>query len=144
LLLQLGEDCVRILVGPVCQHDHVLAIIAVGFAVGGLDDDGRVHTGLLLQLGMAVVPVGTALLDREAVGEGRTRRDPAKADPWHPVHVGGQDDPMPMDGRWLVQAVGNADRHVLALAPSEYRAGHGPVDRRDQPIPSRHVDRLFL
>lgn len=60
VLLQVVQDLLRILVGPVLQDDHGLAQLL--WACGArFDDDAAMNPGLLLQVGVRVVPVGTRL-----------------------------------------------------------------------------------
>src|SRR3546814_11237620 len=70
-LLEPGEQALRIEVGPIGEHDHVVAVIGEGLGFQRVDDRRPVKTGLLLETGMAVVPVGAALHDAEGarVGE---------------------------------------------------------------------------
>ena len=63
------------LVAPVGQQHDIVAIEGLRVAAAGLDDDRAVKARLLLKRRMAVIPVGAALMDREAVGEGLAGRD---------------------------------------------------------------------
>ena len=64
------------------EHDDVLTIIGNRVRTSRIDDDRAVVTFLLLHVGVAVVPVGAGLFDRELIdkrfaganaGEGHTR-----------------------------------------------------------------------
>ena len=48
LLLQLGEDALRLLVRPVAEQHHVVAVVAERFRLAGVDHQGAVDPGLLL------------------------------------------------------------------------------------------------
>jgi hypothetical protein len=61
--LELGEYLHRILIGPVGQLHHEVAVGADRFPITRLDDDRAVHAGNLLHAGVRVVPVGAALLE---------------------------------------------------------------------------------
>ena len=110
----------------------------------GRDDDRCVHARLLLQIPMAVIPIGAALPDREPIREALAGRDARKAQSGYAVHGRGQDHPVPVDRGRDVQPIVHADRDVLALAPPQHRSRHGAVDLRDPLFPARHVHRLFL
>ena len=129
LLAQAHEHAHGIGVGPVGELDDVVAVgpDVVG-RIGGVDDDGAVHAGELLHARVRVVPVGAVLAHAEAVGEGLPRRDAGKAHPGNAVHLVGELDAVPVDGGGLAQAVGDADRHGVALAPAQHGAGKRAVD----------------
>src|SRR3546814_1300488 len=76
---------------------------------------------LLLHAGVAVEPVGAALHDREAVGEGLAGRDAGETDPRHAVLRGRHDQAVPVDRGRLVQLVGDGDRHLLTLLEPQGR-----------------------
>ncbi|MCY1281560.1 hypothetical protein D9M70_303700 [compost metagenome] len=128
LLLQLGDHPGRVLVGPVTQHHHVVALVLVGLRLLRVDHDGAVHAHLFLQAGMAVVPVGAVLLHLEAVLVHAVRGDAGEAEARHAVHVGRQDHAVPVDGGVFVQAVAHPQGHGVAFAPAQQRAGEGAVD----------------
>ena len=114
-------------VGPVRQHDHVLAIVFDRVAAARIDDQRTIKPGLFLKMAVAVVPVGAVLPDRNAVGESLARRDAGKAQTRHPVHVRRHPDAVPMDRGRLLQAIGYRDRHGITLAPAQQRSGHEPL-----------------
>src|SRR5262252_6141250 len=68
---------------------------------------------------MAVVPIGAALIYREAVDEGFAGRDAAEAESRHAVHRRGRAHAVPMDRTRLAQAVGDGKRYGVALAPAQ-------------------------
>lgn len=127
LLFQLGEDPRGVFVGPVREHHHIITIVAVGLGCCGRDDDRCVHARLLLQIPMAVIPIGAALPDREPIREALAGRDAREAQSGHAVHGCWQDHPMPMEGSRDVEAIVHADRDVLALVPPQHRAGTEPL-----------------
>src|SRR5699024_3124827 len=114
--------------GPVGEQQHVLAIIAEGFALGGVDDQWPGMAELLLKAGVTVVPVGTVLAYREAVGEGLTGGDAGEADAGNAILVGRQDQAMPVDGRRLIEQVGHPEYGILALLEADHRPGDLAVD----------------
>src|SRR3546814_12530074 len=99
----------------------MLAVVGDGVCARRVDDDRAVMADLLLEPGMAVIPVGAVLDDREFVGEGRLRQDAGEADAGHAVHVKGKDEAVPVDGRVLVPRVFDVDPDILAFA----KAGEG-------------------
>src|SRR6266700_3071750 len=58
----------------------------MGVATFRFNNDRSIYSGLFLECGMAVVPVGAALMHREAVDEGLAGRDAGKAQSRHAVH----------------------------------------------------------
>ncbi len=106
----------------------MLAVVAEGFALGGVDDQRPGVAELLLQAGVAVVPVGAVLAHREAVGEGLAGGDAGEADAGHAILVGRQDQAMPVDGRRLIEQVGHPEYGILALLEADHRPGALAVD----------------
>ena len=68
--LEIAQDLVWILAREVGEDDEIIALGPDDIASLGLDDDRAVETTLFLGARMGVVPIGAALADREAVGEG--------------------------------------------------------------------------
>ena len=130
LLLELREDSLGVLVGPVRQHHDVLAVVLERLGLARLDHQRTVDAQLLLKRGVAVVPVRAALPHRKAVGVALARMDSVEAEARHAVHVGGQQDAVPVNGRLFVQGVGHSQRHRVALSPSQQRAWQRSVDRQ--------------
>ena len=128
LRLELGQRAHRVGAGPVRQQHDVLAVGANGFTIARLDDERAIQAGHLLHAAVRVVPVGAALLQRIAVGEGLAGRDAGKAHARYAVHLEWQDDAVPVDRCRLAQAVGDANRHGLAFAHAQRRPGQTAVD----------------
>ncbi|MNJ36407.1 hypothetical protein D3C77_311930 [compost metagenome] len=118
LLFQGRHQRVGGLVAPVAEQQHIVALIVMRFGLFRLDDDCPVYPGLFLQAGMAVVPVGAALLQGELIEVIATGFDTGKAQARDSVHVGRQDDAVPVQRGGLVQAVAYAQRHGVAFAPA--------------------------
>ena len=142
---QLGIDIRRILVGPVGKQDRIFAIVFEGFWFGRIDDDGAIQTGLLLETGMTVVPVGATLQQRKAVGEGFARGNTAKAVGHirHAIHCTGQDDAMPVNGTGFLQMIGHAQRNRVALTKTQRGRRQGSVDRSGHGWSTGEIDGLF-
>ena len=140
LLLELAKHAIGALVGPVGEHHHVLAVVVERLRFAGVDDQRTIHAELLLKARMAVIPVGAALLDREAVVVGRARLDAGEAEPGHAVHVGRQDDAVPVNRGVLVECVGHAQPHRVAFAPAQQRPRHRSVDGQGRAVPAGDVD----
>src|SRR3546814_6967674 len=83
-----------------------------------------VKTGLLLETGMAVVPVGAALHDVDAVMVGLAAVDAVEAQTGHAVHVRRQQDAVPVDRRLVAmdgtggQGLADAQVDGRALPPA--------------------------
>ena len=109
-------------VGPVREQQHVFAVEAVGRWCDRVDHDRPVQPGLFLEQRMAVVPVGAVLPELEAVVVGLARGDAVKAQPRHAVHVGRQQQAVPVDRADVIaQRVVHVQVDGLALAPAQDR-----------------------
>src|SRR3546814_14579482 len=85
-------------------------------------------TELFLQTGMAVVPEGARLLDRELVMIGFTWPDAGEADARHPVHLEGQEQPMPVDRAVFVQRIGDVEADRTPFLQAQQRRRSRAVD----------------
>src|SRR5699024_2876479 len=128
--LQVREHATRVLERPVRQHDRELSLVIVRLRLSRLDDNGPVDPGLLLKPAVAVVPVGPALADWEAILEGRGRRDAWKAHSWHSVHPRRDEETMPVDGGVLVQRVRDSECDVLSFAEADLGPWNSAIDCR--------------
>ncbi|SAJ32035.1 Uncharacterised protein [Enterobacter cloacae] len=75
-----------------------------------------------------MVPVGAVLPDLEAVFVETAGSDAFEAEARHAIHVGRQDDAVPVDRGVLGEAVAHPQGHVVAFAPAQGRAGQRTVD----------------
>ena len=143
--LQLGIDHRGVLVRPVGQHDHIVAVIGEGFGFLRIDDDGAIQAGLFLEPRVAVIPVGTALhhLELVAMGSAGGNAGEAIGDIGHPVLAAGQYDAVPVNGAGFRQVVLHPQGDRVALLPAQdgrgKRAVHGSADARR----TREVHHLF-
>src|SRR5690606_10647283 len=103
--------------------------------------------GLLLETGMAVVPVRTALHDVETVLVRLTAIDAIEAQARDTVHVGRQQDAVPVD-RCLVamdragwQGIADPQVDGGAFSPAQQRRRNRPVDRDRWPRGAGEVHR---
>src|SRR3546814_10040650 len=112
-LLQSRKQRGRIQVGPVRQHHHGVAVIRERLGLERVDDDRAVEAGLLLESGMAVIPVGAALAHVEAVVVRLAAADAVETDARHAVHVRRQQDAVPVD-RGVV-AMDRSEEHTSEL-----------------------------
>ena len=94
--LQAPEQRGRIQVGPVGQQHDMLAVKVVGRGFQRIDDQCAVKPSLFLVQRMAVVPVGAGLAHLELVVVMLARVDAVEADAGHAIHVGRQQDAVPM------------------------------------------------
>ncbi|KAG1543387.1 hypothetical protein G6F50_013996 [Rhizopus delemar] len=130
-LLHAPEQRTRAHVGPVRQQDHVLAVVVVRCRRGRVDDKRAVQAGLRLGPRGAVVPVGARLLEVEMIVVGLAGTDAVEAQAGHAVHVGRQQDAVPVDrGRVALQRVAHEQVHALAFAPAQDRCRQRAVDAR--------------
>src|SRR5579863_7711241 len=129
LCFQVAEDSFRISIRPVRKQHHVLSVELNRIVIDRIDNYRTDQPGLLLKPAVTVIPVGSALSDREAIFKGLTRRNAGEAEPRYSVHIGGYADSVPVDGSCVLQPVGHRDSDGVAFAPSEDRTRHGPIDR---------------
>ncbi|MPM97902.1 hypothetical protein SDC9_145082 [bioreactor metagenome] len=101
----------------------MIAVGANGFWAGRVDDDRSIHACELLHAGVRVVPIGAALLDLEAIGEGLTGGNPVEADAWHTIHLIRKNDAVPVDGGGFAKLIGHSDRDGFTFAPTQCRRG---------------------
>ena len=92
---------------------------------------------------MTVIPVSAVLVDLELVFVHAIGSDAVEAQARHTVHVGGQDDAVPVNGGVLFQPVAYAQRHGVAFAPSQDWPWHGAVDGHGRTSCTRDVDGQF-
>ena len=130
LLLQMRQHVGRFLVGPVGEHQHIIALVLEGFRRNRINHQRAVQAGLLLEAGVAVIPVGAALLHLEAVFVQAIRRDAGEAEAGHAIHVARQQNSVPVDRGGLIQPVAHADGHGVAFAPAQQRGRQAAVDHR--------------
>ncbi|MNZ65412.1 hypothetical protein D3C78_836050 [compost metagenome] len=143
LFFQGVHQVFRGLVAPVAEHHHVVAVVLEGFRLAGVDHQRSIDPGLLLKARVAVVPVGTVLVQREAVFVEAVGGDALETQAWHAIHVGRQDDPVPMNRGVLLQPVTHANGHGVALAPAQQRAGNATVDGHGGARGTGEIDRCF-
>ncbi len=86
----------RIFIGPIGKKNHVLVYFPC-FSLKRLDDDRAINSPLLLETGMGMVPVGTAVANSEFVSKRGSRADRRKADVGHTIHVGRHEEAMPVN-----------------------------------------------
>ncbi len=141
LLLEVGDDHHRVGVGPVGEQDDVVAVGTVALAGARLQDQGAVEAGLFLHAGMAMVPVGAGLADREAVDEGLARHDAAEAEARNAILIAGQAQPVPMDRGGFRQVIGDGDDRLVALAQAQDRGRRLAVDPGRDAGATGEVDR---
>ena len=131
----------RVLVGPIGEHDHMVPV-RLRAALERLDDDGAVNAALLLQVGVGVVPIGSALADGKFVVERFAGPDGREAEVRDAVHPGRDQDAVPVDGGILVHPVMDADTGEVSLPEAQGRARDAAVDGHGFGGLSREVDRL--
>ena len=128
LLLELPEDGYGRHGTVVGQHDDMFAVGPDRVGSRRIDDDRAVVAKLLLESGMAVIPVGAVLPDRKLVNEGRARLDAGEGYAGHAIHGRRHQQPMPMDRAVLVEIVDDAKPGDLAFAKADERRRDRSVD----------------
>jgi len=97
---------------------------------------------LLLQPGMAVVPVGAGLAHRKIDFEGLAGIDAGKGDAGHAVHLERQQNAVPVDRGRLVEMVVHPQVGVLSFPEFDDRAGRGVIERDSGCPAAGDIDRL--
>lgn len=99
-----------------------------------MDDDRPLDPLLLLNIGMRVIPVGPGLPDLlETVGEGFLRFDRWGVHIRHAVHIGREEDPMPVNRDLLIgNAIAQDDLRVVALGEFKSRRGQTAVHEQSE------------
>lgn len=119
----------RVLVGPVGQHHDMIAEPINLARILRRDDQCPKQAPLFLELGMAVIPIGTGLPQIESVGEGLARRDGRLRHEGYAVHGIGQQDAMPVNRGLHVHLVVDADHGVVPLGETQGRPRQQAIDR---------------
>ncbi len=106
----------------------MLALIGERLGFFGVDHQWSIDARLLLKPRMAVIPIRAVLPDLEAIDIHAVGRNAIKAQPRHAVHVGRQDDAVPVNGRGFVETVFYPQGDGVALAPAQQWAWNAAVD----------------
>ena len=93
---------------PFRQQHHVLTVIPERFWLEWIDDERAIHPALLLEPGVAVIPVGAALPDDEPIRVSFARSNAVEAKSRHPVLIRRQQNAVPVNRRILVECVGHS------------------------------------
>jgi hypothetical protein len=113
------EDVFRIFVSPITQHNDVVPVARYGGRPLWLDHQWAIEAELLLKAGVAVVPVCTGLSDLEFVDEGLVSRNAGKGHARHAIHGKRNEDAMPVDRSLRGQCVGDPQRYLGTLFPTQ-------------------------
>ncbi len=146
-LLQPRKQRLAAQIGPVRELHHVVAVVGEWLRLDRIDDQRPVQPVLLLEPGVAVVPVGAGLADVEAVQITLATADAVEAHPRHAVHVGRQQHAMPVDrglramDRTGRQRVGDAKVDRAAFAPAQDRRRQRAVDGDRRPGAASEIHR---
>ena len=105
--LEFGDDVHRIFGSPIRQHHDVFAVILERLWRGRVNNQRAVMTGLFLTGGMAVIPVGAVLFNRETVGERFAGFDTRETHARHAVHAGRQQQSVPVNRSVFLETIGD-------------------------------------
>jgi hypothetical protein len=131
-----AEDVARAFVGPVGKHDDFLAvdgreIAARGRICLGLDDDCAIDATLLLQAGVAVIPVGAAVLQEKLERARFAGPDWRRREVGHAVLEIGHEQAVPVRRGLLGrQPVAHVNARDIALAEPQHRTRHAAINRQ--------------
>ena len=133
LFFEIGEQGFRRFETPIRQHHHIITLVAKRLRLDGIDDHRRIHAQELLAARVTMKPIGAALLNRKAIGKGRARLDAGEADAGHAVHLGRQQQPVPVNRRAFFHAVRDAQRRLLPFFQPDHGTRDRPIDRDGRP-----------
>ena len=97
VVVRVCDVAVDRLVDTVSSGDIDIAVGPDRVTAGGIDDEGAIDPGHLLEARMRVVPVAAALSHLEAVGTGLAGRNAVEADARYAIHLERQDNAVPVD-----------------------------------------------
>ena len=127
--LEVFEDRFRTILGvEIRENDDVFPIEPKRIAFFRFDNNCTVHTGLLLQSGMTVIPISACLLSRKVIGEGCFRLNAGEADARHAILLIRQDEPMPMDRGVFIKFIGHIDGEFFTFFKAQHGSRNGAVD----------------
>ena len=108
-----------------------------------IDHNGAIEPCLFLEAGVAVIPVGPTLAELEPVTKAGARFNAIEAESWNTIHVGRQDDPVPVDRTGDIQVIVDINGDRLTFAPAEGRSRKTVVDGGRPPFSPGQVDPLL-
>ncbi|MCY1305592.1 hypothetical protein D9M70_554070 [compost metagenome] len=111
-----GGDAAVLDQPPVGKHPDKVAVDGDGFAFLHDHRSGEAAAELLEAVGVRVIPEGSGIRRRELVDEALSRPDRRPRQPRHAVHGVGKPDAMPVDRRFLREAVFDDETRGVALA----------------------------
>ncbi len=119
---QVAHDAVTGMGVLVSQLHHVLAVITKRLTLFRFDHNGTIGAIRLLKTRVAVEPVSACLLDRKFISKGFTRLDAWETYAGYTVLIKRKDQPMPVNGRHLIQVIGHVDLDVFAFLEAHHRS----------------------
>ena len=141
-----AQDFMRVFIGPIGEHQHVLAAGPAGGRRRGfrLNDDGPVKALLLLQMGVGMIPAGAGLDDGKLEGVEGAGLNGRGGDFRHPVLGIRQQHAVPMGGRGVMsKIVMDADAGPVPLRETQHGTGNSAVDGETCHCFSGRSDRGF-
>src|SRR5688572_18410512 len=87
---------------PVRQDEHMFAIIGNRIGSGRINDDRTVMAKLLLKPAVAVIPIGSRLLDGEFIGKAGAGPDAGETNARHTVHLEWDNEAVPVNRGVLI------------------------------------------
>ncbi len=140
--LQGAQYFIRIFICPVGKQHNVVAVGLQSF-LAWLDDDGTVNAALLLEAGVRVIPVGSALANGKFIGKGCAGLNGWETDVGDAVHIRGHEHTVPVDRGFHAHLVMNVDASEVSFFEAQGRAGDGSVDGHAPGGLSSDVDLLL-
>ena len=125
--LECAIHLMRVFVGPVGEQDNIV-MVGLRTILERLDDNGTVNAALLLQAGVGVIPVGSALANGKLISKGCAGLDGRVGDVGDAIHIRGHEHSVPVDGGFHAHLVMNVDASEVSLFEAQGRAGNDPVD----------------
>src|SRR3546814_18117673 len=112
----------------------MLAVRLDGVGACRIDHDRAVMSKLLLEAGMAVVPIGAVLTDGKLVEITRSRLNSRKGPARNAVMLGCHAKGMPVNRAVFVEIVDNVEPHCLVFPTAEERGRIGALRSEEERV----------
>ena len=90
-----------------------------------------------------MIPVRSVLLDLELINVRTIRLNPMEAKARHTVHIRGENNPVPVDGSHVLEAVLDPQGHGISLTPAQLRPRNTTINGHGRPGISGDIYRCF-
>src|ERR1035437_5516035 len=141
VLFEIAEERFRIGVAPVSEENCIFSVAIERLFLSRFNNKRTEKPGLLLEVRVAVIPIGSALPYRKTVNKRRPRSDAGETKAGNAIHLRGNAQTVPVNRGGFFQFVGHGHRNGVALTPSQGWPRNRSVDRSGHDAASRKVHR---